>query len=47
VRQALIIGAAELQAGTGQLRDMQSGAQQEIKLQQLPDRLVDLIAGKQ
>ena len=46
VRQALIIGAAELQAGTGQLRDMQSGEQQEIELKQLPERLSLVIAGK-
>ena len=46
VRQALIIGAAELQAGTGQLRDMQSGEQQEMELDQLPARLSGLLTGK-
>jgi histidyl-tRNA synthetase len=38
-RWALLLGESELTAGTIQLRDMQSGEQQEIAMNQVVDRL--------
>ena len=38
-RIAVIIGEAELEAGTAQVRDLDAGTQEQVPLADLPDRL--------